>query len=143
MDPGQPELLLIGYRNGLLTMKHFSMTSEGRPQGAKAMSQYTMGATPVVIKVDPLVSNVAFICCDSNLWRIEYDGLSYADPRIDRVWFTDPENVRTIYLYRFTLVLRISFHNKGHSALANGNPDQTSPASSTPHIGTPEWPPYN
>jgi hypothetical protein len=108
MGPGQPELVLVGHRNGLLTMKHFGMTSKGRPQGARAMSQYTMGATPVAIKADPLVPNVAFICCDSKLWRIEYDGLSYADPRIDRVWFTDPENVRATYLCRSALILRVS-----------------------------------
>jgi hypothetical protein len=77
-------------------MKHFTTSCEGRPQGIKAMSQYAIGATPVIIKTNPYTPNVAFICCDSKLWRIEYDGISHADPRIDRVWFTDPENVRTV-----------------------------------------------
>jgi hypothetical protein len=91
-DPGQNELLLAGYRSGILLMSCYKMSPEGVLQEART-SRYPMGSTPVTLKTDPAVPNMALVCCDSKLWRVTYDSFSQAGPTLDRVWFTDVESV--------------------------------------------------
>jgi len=92
-DPGQSELLLAGYRSGILLMSYYKMSPEGVLQETRT-SRYPMGSTPVTLKTDPAFPNMALVCCDSKLWRVTYDSSSQADPMLNRVWFTDVENVR-------------------------------------------------
>lgn len=91
-EPGQNELLLAGYRSGLLLMSCYKMSPEGVLQETKT-SRYPMGSTPVTLKTDPAIPNVALVCCDSKLWRVTYNCFSKADPVLHRVWFTDVESV--------------------------------------------------
>jgi hypothetical protein len=94
-DTGQNELLLAGYRSGILLMSCYRMSPEGILQEART-SRYPMGSTPVTLKTDPASPNVALVCCDSKLWRVTYDSFSQAGPMLNRVWFTDVENVSNI-----------------------------------------------
>ncbi len=91
-DPGQTELLLAGYRSGTLVMICYKMTSNGVVKERRT-SRHPMGSTPVILKTDPAMPNVALICCDSKLWRVTYDYSSHADPLLHRVWFTAVESV--------------------------------------------------
>jgi hypothetical protein len=95
-DSGQNELLLVGYRNGNLVMICYQITSE-RVLKETSTSQHPMGSTPVTFKTDPATPNVAFICCDSKLWRVTYDCTSNAEPLLHRVWFTAVESVSFIF----------------------------------------------
>ena len=89
-DPAQPELVLAGYRSGLLIMRRYTKSSEGGIHELR-VSQYPMGSTAVSFKIDPVAPNIAFVCCDSKLWRVTYDSLSHTDPVLHRLWFTAAE----------------------------------------------------
>jgi hypothetical protein len=91
-EPGQPELLLAGYRNGLLIMKTYKTTTNGSFHVLKEF-QHHIGSTAVTFKLDPLAPNVALICCDFQLWRMTFDCRSHSDPVMHRVWFTNADNV--------------------------------------------------
>lgn len=107
-DPGQSELLLAGYRSGLLLMSRYKMSSEGVLQETRTF-RYPLGSTPVTLKTDPAVSNMALVCCDSKLWRVTYDNFSEADPVLHRVWFTDVESVSNNCRTSLSCLLSMAF----------------------------------
>ena len=47
----------------------------------------------MMFKTDAVLPNTALVYCDSNLWMVKFDGHSYTDPPLHRIWFTDVDNV--------------------------------------------------
>jgi hypothetical protein len=91
-------LFVAGHRDGVLVIAHCRQDSEGFPRIVRKPSHYTIGTTPVVVKIDLTAPSSAFVFCGEKVWRICYDEIVYSDPILNRVWFINTDDVSKMEL---------------------------------------------
>lgn len=78
-------------------MIHCKTGSDGQFRILKKPTRYYIGSTSVAVNIDSDIPNVALICCDSKVWRVVFDDRLYSDPVLNRIWFTDVDDVCLFY----------------------------------------------
>lgn len=113
-----PVLLLAGHRDGLLVMVHLTLDTEGHFIVSRIPSYYTIGSTSVVVKSNAETPNIALVCCDSKIWRISFDGRQHSDPILNRIWFTDVDEVSLLVSTAVRLDAELGFSHMTHNRLS-------------------------
>lgn len=93
LDPNV-QILLSGYRSGLLLATKIEITDEGSFV-SRELFRGIVGMTPVALKSDTTCES-AIICCDSKVFRFQYDKTQISSVSLRRIWFTDAARVSTV-----------------------------------------------